>query len=65
MEKCVNLEKNRKQCTCTYEPCDRKGRCCECVLYHRRMNEIPGCFFSAEAEATYDRSFSAFLKDRR
>lgn len=35
-----------------------------CVVYHRDHNEgVPGCFFSKEAEATYDRSIKALAKD--
>jgi len=29
------------------------------------MGEIPGCFFSAAGEKTYDRSIQAFLKDKK
>lgn len=65
MEKCANLSKNQKQCACTYEPCERKGRCCECIAFHRNLDELPGCLFSKQAEATYDRSVAAFLRDRR
>ena len=54
-------EENLKMCTCTY-PCSRKGICCECVEYHRRAREIPGCFFPMEAERTYDRSYEYFAK---
>ncbi|MBI5527124.1 MAG: hypothetical protein HY897_12385 [Deltaproteobacteria bacterium] len=57
-----NVKKNTVQCTCTYEPCPRKGKCCECVIYHRRSGEIPGCFFSRDAEATYDRSVGNFAR---
>lgn len=52
---------NLDRCNCTYEPCSRKGICCECVAYHRAMNQLPACFFSAEAERTYDRSFRKFI----
>jgi len=48
--------KNMDFCTCTYEPCPRKGRCCECILYHRGKGQIPGCFFPVKLERTYDRS---------
>ncbi|MCS7280825.1 MAG: DUF6485 family protein [Desulfobacterota bacterium] len=58
-----NVEKNLTFCTCTYEPCSRKGRCCECVIYHRKKKELPGCFFSKEAERTYDRSIRRFILD--
>jgi hypothetical protein len=51
-----NLKKNTQSCACTYEPCSRKGKCCECVQYHLRSNELPGCFFPPEVERTYDRS---------
>jgi len=50
-------------CTCTYSPCSRKGLCCECVAYHRKSGEIPGCFFTKNGEASYDRSITAFLRD--
>jgi len=42
------IEENKAQCSCSYEPCSRKGKCCECVFYHRSKGEIPGCFFPAE-----------------
>lgn len=54
---------NKSKCTCTYEPCSRKGICCQCVEYHRKNGEIPGCFFSKKGEKTYDRSIENFIKD--
>ncbi len=54
---------NKKNCTCTYE-CTRRGNCCACVSYHRSRNELPGCFFPAAAERTYDRSLRAFITAR-
>ncbi len=62
MVECPNKEKNLKNCNCTYEPCERKGICCECIRYHLRMKELPACFFTKEGEATYDRSISCFMK---
>jgi len=50
------IEKNKEICTCTYEPCPRKGLCCECIAYHRKFGEAPGCLFPPEVEKTYDRS---------
>jgi len=61
---CDNRAANMKMCTCTYEPCPRKGKCCECVSYHIKSGEVPGCFFSKKAEATYDRSIANFIRDR-
>jgi len=55
-------KQNLKRCTCSYEPCSRKGLCCECVAYHLRNRELPGCFFPAAAERTYDRSFEHFAR---
>ena len=55
-------EKNLKSCNCSYEPCSRKGICCECVAYHRRSRELPACFFSDTAEKTYDRSYDHFAR---
>jgi hypothetical protein len=56
---------NAKGCACTYEPCPRKGACCECVAYHRRNGELPGCFFTPEAERTYDRSAENFIRTHK
>ena len=57
-----SIDKNLARCNCTYEPCSRKGKCCECLHYHRRAGELPACFFSAEAERTYDRSIAHFVR---
>jgi hypothetical protein len=56
-----NQEKNKLTCTCTYEPCPRKGICCECIAYHRRYSELPGCLFPPEVERTYDRTIARFV----
>jgi len=58
---CPNKEKNMKMCNCTYEPCPRKGICCECLHYHRKMGQLPACYFEAGDEATYDRSVERFI----
>lgn len=59
---CDSLQKNLSACNCTYEPCGRKGKCCECVQYHRRSNELPACFFPDDVERTYDRSVARFIR---
>ena len=64
MAECAQKTKNLKNCNCTYA-CSKKGNCCECVAYHRDMAQFPACFFSRQAEATYDRSFAALLRDRQ
>jgi len=56
---------NLKNCTCTYEPCPRKGLCCECIAYHRGSGELPGCLFSPGAERSYDRSIANYLRDQK
>ncbi|MEW6557564.1 MAG: DUF6485 family protein [Elusimicrobiota bacterium] len=56
-----NIDRNLTKCTCTYQPCSRKGICCECVSYHLKNGELPGCFFPKEAERTYDRSIAKFI----
>ena len=55
-------EENLKRCNCTYEPCSKKGICCECLRYHLKMRELPACCFPPEYEKTYDRSFEFFAK---
>ncbi|RPJ56282.1 MAG: hypothetical protein EHM12_10580 [Dehalococcoidia bacterium] len=57
-----NVKLNMEQCSCTYEPCSRKGKCCECVIYHRRQGELPGCLFPPAVERTYDRSIERFIQ---
>jgi hypothetical protein len=57
-----NLDRNAKRCNCTYEPCSRKGRCCDCLSYHWRSGELPACMFPADVEATYDRSIETFIR---
>lgn len=53
---------NSNNCACTYSHCSRKGKCCECISYHRSNNELPACYFSKEAEKTYDRSVENFIR---
>ena len=59
---CPNLEENLEFCTCTYEPCSRKGKCCECIRYHISKRQLPACAFPKDAEKTYDRSFAKFIE---
>lgn len=61
---CQKIE-NLKNCLCTYPTCPRKGICCECVRHHRKKEELPGCYFSKEAEKTYDRSIEKFIQNRK
>ena len=53
---------NVARCKCTYEPCSRKGACCDCLRYHLGSRELPACCFPASAEATFDRSFEHFIR---
>jgi hypothetical protein len=55
-------QQNSKRCTCTYPCCPRKGICCECISYHLKNRELPGCCFTPESEKTYDRSFERFAE---
>ena len=56
------IDENKAECPCTYETCSRKGKCCDCISYHLRSDELPGCVFSPEIEKTYDRSFGRFVE---
>ncbi|RLA84066.1 MAG: hypothetical protein DRG31_05430 [Deltaproteobacteria bacterium] len=56
------IEENLKRCSCTYEPCSKKGKCCECLAYHWSRRELPGCLFPPEVERTYDRSLKRFIE---
>jgi len=58
---CNNTAVNLERCTCTYESCDKKGKCCECLAYHWKMKQLPACLFPPEVEKTYDRSLRRFV----
>lgn len=60
MKEC-KATKNLQACNCSYEPCSRKGVCCECLAYHWGNKELPACFFPAGVERTYDRSLRRFI----
>ncbi len=62
---CPELNNNMNRCNCTYEPCSRKGICCQCIQYHRAMGELPACYFNAKEERTYNRSISYFVSNRK
>jgi hypothetical protein len=53
---------NLTRCNCSYEPCSRKGVCCDCIAYHLRSRELPACAFPAHEERTYDRTFAHFAR---
>ncbi len=59
----VNCD-NDRPCACTFLKCPNHGKCCACVAHHRDHNEgVPGCFFSKEGEATWDRSIENLARD--
>ncbi len=55
-------EKNMEHCNCTYDPCARKGICCDCIQYHLRSRQLPACCFPDTVERTFDRSFEKFAQ---
>ena len=55
-------DKNMSMCNCTYTPCSRKGMCCDCLVYHRRIRELPACLFPNDVERTFDRSYETFAQ---
>ena len=56
------IEANKEKCPCTYEPCPRKGKCCDCISYHLEFKELPACVFPPEVEKAYNRSFRKFVE---
>ena len=56
------IDDNKAKCNGTYEPCPRKGKCCECIQYHLKYDELPACVFPADVEKTYDRSMTRFAE---
>ena len=55
-------EKHLNRCNCSYEPCTRKGTCCDCLTYHLNMRQLPACCFPDDAEKSFDRSFEHFAR---
>ncbi len=55
-------DSNLEKCNCTYEPCPRKGVCCDCLTYHLKSRQLPGCCFPDNVEKTYNRSFERFAE---
>jgi len=60
--KSCNINKNLQRCNCSYEPCSKKGICCECLSYHLQMGQLPACCFPPDIEKTYDRSIERLIK---
>ena len=56
------IKANKLKCSCTYEPCPRKGKCCDCLAYHLESDELPACVFPPEVERTYDRTIARFVE---
>ena len=54
--------KNKARCNCSYEPCSRKGVCCDCLAFHWRNRELPACLFPDDVERTWDRSLRRFIE---
>jgi len=61
MRECT-MEQTKAECNCTYEPCARKGICCECLRYHWQSGELPACLFPGDVEKAYDRSVERFIE---
>lgn len=61
---CPNQAETAADCPCTYAGCPRHGACCQCVKYHRGMDQLPACCFTPEEERTYDRSVTFFVASR-
>ena len=55
-------DRNAVDCTCTYPGCARHGVCCDCLRYHKKMRQLPGCYFPPEVEKTWERSYEAFAE---
>ena len=53
-------DQNKENCNCTYS-CSKKGVCCDCIAYHKKLGQLPACYFPNDVEKSYDRSISKFL----
>ncbi len=57
-------EQNLKNCNCTYNPCNKKGICCDCIDYHRKMEQLPTCSsISLFLSLTLSAPFSSFSRN--
>ena len=54
-------ETNLSYCNCSYS-CSKKGSCCDCLHYHRKMGELPACYFPQDVEVTGNRSIENFVR---
>ena len=48
---------------CSYAGCKTAGLCCEYLHYYRKNGQLPACYFTDDAEKTYDRSIAHFIKN--
>jgi len=55
-----NKDRNMNYCNCTFS-CGKKGTCCDCLHYHRKMGQLPGCYFPSDYERTGDRDIESFI----
>ncbi len=55
-------DRNMQMCNCSYDPCSRKGICCDCLHYHRKQGQLPACYFPNDIECGYDRSVDNFIR---
>jgi len=53
---------NLEICNCSYDPCERKGICCDCISYHLKSRQLPACVFPDDTERSFDRSFGHFSR---
>lgn len=53
---------NVKMCNCSYSPCSKKAKCCDCIKSHISNRELPACCFPNDVERTYNRSFEKFAE---
>ncbi|WP_196244869.1 hypothetical protein [Clostridium beijerinckii] len=42
---------NEKNCTCSNIACERHGKCCECVNFHRGNGNIVACLRDFNVES--------------
>lgn len=58
---CIILEGGSATATAKMT-CPLKGKCCDCVEYHRERKELPACYFTEEQEKTFDRTIANWWK---
>jgi len=60
---CPNQKLNAERCPCEID-CARRGICCECIEFHRKLGEVPACIAGGNAPAEAPKKASEAVPPR-